>query len=157
MFAPANLDLNDEYLTIGILALLHSGEFERDPALADRCYDYLHRRPLMTSRGTYATALTAMALRDWNAQGNRRRIFECAQWLVENQGWDNSRKVWGYGQEVPGIGQAKKPGFEPPAGSAPLEVVRRGLVTTTNNLWDNSNTQFAVLGLHSAANADIKI
>ena len=57
-FAPTPLDLNDYYLTIGIFALLHAGEFERDPDLADRCTDYLLRRPLNTSHATYTTALT---------------------------------------------------------------------------------------------------
>ena len=38
------LDLNDEFQTIGIFALLHAGECERDAALAERCVDYLLRR-----------------------------------------------------------------------------------------------------------------
>src|SRR6266446_5885514 len=104
-----------------------------------------------------ATALTAMSLVDWNAQGTGQRILECAQWLVENQGSNNSRKVWGYGDEVPGIGQEKKAGFESPEEGLPLEVIRRGLIAAPRNGWDNSNSQFAVLGLHSAAHAGVKL
>jgi hypothetical protein len=154
-FRSSPLSLIDVYPTIGIFALLHAGEFERDPALAARCFDYLNRRPLNnTPAGTYAAALTAMALRDWDPQRNSSRVFECAQWLVENQGWDQTRKVWRYGDRVPSIGDAKKPGFPPPA-EGPLEVVHRGLVTAPRNDWDNSCSQFAVLGLHSAALAGI--
>jgi hypothetical protein len=158
---PFPSDFHDEYLTIGIFALLHAGEFERDPTLAARCTDCLLRRPLNTHKGTYATALTAMALRDLDRADPYRfshRVLECAQWLVENQGWDEARKVWSYGDRVPGIGEAKKPG-RPPAGETDveLEVVRRGLITTPSGVCDNSCSQFAVLGLHSAVHAGIKI
>ena len=92
-FGSSPLDFRDVYPTIGILALLHAGEFERDSVLADRCLDYLLHRPLSISTGTYANALTAMALRDWDPARNRQRVFECAQWLVENQGWDQTPGV----------------------------------------------------------------
>ncbi len=156
MFGKSPLDFRDVYPTIGILALLHAGEFERDPVLADRCLDYLLRRPLNISAGTYANALTAMALRDWDPARYRQRVLECAQWLVENQGWDKARPMWGYGDAVAGIGDEKKAGEEPAEG-LPLEVVRRGLVTKPETYWDNSNSQFAVLGLHSAVHSGIKI
>jgi len=156
MFGKSPLDFRDVYPTIGILALLHAGEFERDSVLADRCLDYLLRRPLNISAGTYANALTAMALRDWDPARYRQRVFECAQWLVENQGWDKARPMWGYGDAVAGIGDEKKAGEEPAEG-LPLEVVRRGLVTKPETYWDNSNSQFAVLGLHSAVHSGIKI
>ena len=52
--------------------------------------------------------LTDMSLRDMDRDLYGGRVFECAQWLVENQGWNESRKVWGYGDKVPGIGEAKK-------------------------------------------------
>ncbi len=156
MFGKSPLDFRDVYPTIGILALLHAGEFERDSVLADRCLDYLLRRPLNISAGTYANALTAMALRDWDPARYRHRVFECAQWLVENQGWDKARPMWGYGDTVAGIGDEKKAGEEPAEG-LPLEVVRRGLVTKPETYWDNSNSQFAILGLHSAVHSGIKI
>jgi hypothetical protein len=157
MFVPTSFEFQGEYPTIGILALLHAGEFERDPALAARCLDFLLRRPLKTSHGTYATALTAMALRDWDPQRFSQRVLECAQWLVENQGWDETRQLWGYGDKVPGIGEAKKAGSQPTPAGLPLEVVRRGLVAKPDRKRDNSNSQFAVLGLHSAVYAGIKI
>ena len=107
-------------------------------------------------RGQYANSLTAMALRDWDPSQVRQRVFECALWLVENQGWEKARPMWGYGDTVPGIGDDKKATDEPAEGR-PLEVIRRGLVTKPNTYWDNSNTQFAVLALHSAAHSGIKI
>ncbi len=166
---PDLADLKSPYPTIGILALIHSGEFERDPDLAARCIDFLMRRPLDADYGTYSTALTAMALRDIDPYRYRNRIFECTQWLVENQGWgDEERKVWGYGKPVPGIGEEK----EQEAGQnlfrekspnrrddkvAALEVIRKGLIAEPDLGWDNSNAQFAVLGLHSSANSGIGI
>ncbi len=156
MFSSSPLNLRDVYPTIGILALLHAGEFDRDSELADRCLDYLLRRPLNIGAGTYATALTAMALRDWDPVRYRERVFECAQWLVENQGFSPERLVWGYGDAVPGIGDEKKAASEPVEGLR-LEVVRRGLINKPESYWDNSNSQFAVLSLHSAVQAGIKI
>ena len=102
--------------------------------------------------------LTDMSLRDMDRDLYGGRVFECAQWLVENQGWNESRKVWGYGDKVPGIGEAKKTA-DPVLGNrkGPLEVVRCGLITMPGGYWDNSNAQFAILGLHSAASAGIKI
>jgi len=92
-FRARILNFREDYSTLGILALLHAGEIERDPALAARCLDYLQRRPLKTTYGTYATALTAMSLGDWDSPGTSQRILECAQWLVENQGANKSRGV----------------------------------------------------------------
>ena len=154
---PRPLDLRDEYPTLGVLALLHAGEFERDPALAEQCLDYLLRRRL--DSGTYSAALTAMALSDMDPFGQSRRILECGQWLVENQRWNTKQNVWGYGDSVPGIGELKKERITvvtaPEPGS--LEIVRRGLVQKPRDYWDNSCSQFAVLGLHSVAHAGIKV
>ncbi len=163
-----SLDLQNTRPTIGILALVHAGEFERDPTLANRCIDYLLRRSVNASRGTYANSITAMSLRDIAPQRYRSRMFECAQWLVENQGSDDTRKVWGYGDRIPGLAEPK-PLEKQPTGarsSVPnrrrkqptsLEVVRRGLISKPKGYWDNSCTQFAVLGLHAAVTTQIQV
>ena len=156
------LSLDGEYETIGVLALLHAGEFERDPALAERCLDLLLRRRLNTGNGTYANSLAVMALADWDPHAYAGRVFEYAQWLVENQGWHERRKVWGYGDAVPGLGEEKKEKQPPGNLVAPekgFEVIRRGLIKEFGNkdYWDNSCSQFAVLGLHAAAHAGIKL
>ena len=152
---------NAELPTIGILALVHSGELERDPALARRCLDLLRRRKLNTGRGTYANSLTAMALRDMGALRHRPRIFECATWLVENQNWDDERGVWAYGVPVAGFEDTKPPedrsARHTRARPSSMDVVRRGLATKPPDGWDNSNVQFGVLGLHAAAQARIGI
>ncbi len=159
------LSLHDEYPTIGILALIHAGELERDPALAARCVDYLLRRPLS---GTYDTALTAMALRDLDPYRYRQRIHEAARWLVENQRrTEGSLDAWQYGRGVPGIGEQKE---TPPTAvsviggipfgedeETPLEVKRQNLLEPPYGGYDNSCSQFAVLGLHAAAQSGIKI
>jgi len=162
-------NLREEYPTIGVLALVHAGEFERDPQLAKRCVDHLLRRRLHGSNGTYATSLTVMALRDIDPYRYRNRILECTRWLVENQGWENEeKKVWGYGREATGLGEekpaesAKKGLLQEPAKvrgkpEQLLQVVREGLVKQIDTAWDNSNAQFAVLGLHSAANSGVGI
>jgi von Willebrand factor type A domain len=157
------LDLSEERTTIGVLALLHSGELERNSALGARCLDYLLRRKLDTGYATYSTAITTMALGDLDPYAHPDRIFECAKWLVENQGWGKELKVWGYGDKVPGIGGVKNAIRQPLVGlAAPekgLEVIRQGLIKELRNpgYWDNSCSQFGVLGLHSAAHAGIKI
>jgi hypothetical protein len=163
----AQLRLHDgDYATIGILALIHAGEFERDPRLAEQCIDYLLRRPL---DNTYGTALVAMSLRDVDPYLYPERILECAQWLVENQGWGaEKRKVWSYGRKIPGLGEEKKvevQGKENQKRVAPirrkssgsLDVIRRAALTEPSDSWDNSCTQFGVLGLHSSAKSGITV
>jgi hypothetical protein len=145
--------------TLGILALAHAGELERDPALARRAREYLMRRALNDGYGTYITSLVSMALTDMGAMRNRARIYDCAKWLVENQGWaDESRRTWGYGDAVPGF-DAKPPAAagRGPSSPRPKDVVREGLVVSPNPGWDNSNAQFGVLGLHSASRARVGI
>jgi Mg-chelatase subunit ChlD len=150
----------DGHPTIGILALVHAGALERDPALARRCRDYLLRRALNETYGTYVTSITAMALCDMGALRNRARIHDCATWLVENQGWGESRnRVWGYGDPVPGF-DAVPPGAGGRAARAeprPRDVVRSGRVVAPRDDWDNSNAQFGVLGLHAASRARVGI
>jgi len=165
----SSLDLRSSYNpTPGIFALVHAGELERDPELARRLIDYLLRRGLNTSNGTYANALTAMALRDIDPYRYHARVYEAAQWLVENQGSGDAHKAWGYGAKVSGLGEAKEVESQPrrrqakrqstaPAKAPASEVVRKGLVAEPNGSWDNSNAQFAVLGLHSAVFAGIGI
>lgn len=140
--------------------------FHNREGLAEQCVDYLLRRPL---DNTYGTALVAMSLRDIDPYLYPERTRECAQWLVENQGWDHSkRKVWSYGKRVPGLGEEKK--IDPTGKEASkrpllarrktagsLEVVRQGLITDAGDVWDNSCTQFAALGLHSSAKSGIAI
>ncbi len=162
-------DLDDHYATIGVLALVHSGELERDPELRRRCIDYLLRRSLNAGYATYATSLTAMALRDIDPYRYRKRIFDCAQWLVENQGWEPEQyRVWGYGRAVPGLDAVEAPDLRGRVlrerqtdiraeRQQLLEVVRRGSVAELDSSWDNSNAQFATLGLHSAANSGVGI
>jgi hypothetical protein len=167
-FAADSLNTHNAHLTFGVLALVHAGEFKRDAALAQRCTDYLLERPLNSNVGTYAAAVTAMALAerlgqktddaraDLNAVRYRRRILECAQWLVENQGWGEDRKVWGYGDNVDEkkLSRVLKALEE----KRSLEVVRHGdLVEAATPNWDNSVSQFAVLGLRSAAQAGVKL
>jgi hypothetical protein len=155
-----DLEGDHEKPTIGILALVHAGELERDRELGRRATDFLRRRPLNGGYSTYATSITAMALRDLGARRHLARLHECATWLVENQGWgDDPQLVWGYGDKIPGFDDPKPPeAGRRPAGRPPTtEVVRRGLATERRPGWDNSNAQFAVLGLHATAQARIGV
>jgi hypothetical protein len=89
--------------------------------------------------------------------------------LVENQGGNTAEGVWGYGDKVSGIGDLKLSPPKPsssiavpsvaaaPRRSATLEIVRRGLISAPRDYWDNSNTQFAALGLHSTVHAGIGV
>jgi hypothetical protein len=103
---------------------------------------------------TYNVALCAMALEALDRTKYRSRIAQCAQFLVDQQAVNGQ---WGYGKLIekqpdltPKKGDPKKPGQT----EVVIDIKRQGKGPATG---DNSNSQYAALGLRACMAAGIGI
>ncbi|HYE98186.1 MAG TPA: zf-HC2 domain-containing protein [Planctomycetota bacterium] len=117
---------------------------------------------------TYNVALQAMILEKLDRVKHQVRIFHCAQFLTDNQ-WESGQ--WGYGKEtnlpdppkgVPSADRAKVATAAKKAGALNLDqkIVTLRLPVTKQALdlqsrGDNSNTQYALLGMRACHDAGI--
>jgi hypothetical protein len=145
-----------------LLALLHSGIKKGDP-LVDELLRSMLEEPLRT---TYRVALEAMILERLREASSRGRIFQCAQFLADNQ-CENGQ--WSYGQPTsyPDLamptsggppmepktsgnsGRAAPP--DPASGSWPAEGPRIQVKKQREGprSGDNSNSQYAAFGIRA--------
>jgi len=147
-----------------LLAMAHGGVSPTDPAFAG----LLERVLAMDLTSTYRVSLQAMLLEELDRVKYQPRIHQCAQFLVDNQ---DPEGHWGYGQPtqypesppVPvttptGTGEPRvvifadpEPGQKPP--------VRQRIPVKQNRILgrggDNSNSQYACLGLRACHDAGI--
>jgi len=147
--------------------LAHAEVPETDPVFAGLLKEMLER-PLQS---TYCVALQAMILEEIGRVKYQRRIWQCAQFLVDNQCQDGS---WCYGSPTiyanetssdggqrsdAGSGGVKKPGVrEFSTARVKPEVKTRLKVEKKrdgNASGDNSNTQYAALGMRACHDAGI--
>ena len=110
---------------LNALALLNAGVPESDPAV-NKAIAVLTKIP---NTQTYVVALKAMVYRYADSVKYKNELAGCAQWLIDAQ---LSTGTWTYN---------KMPGNANPAMAARMAGM----------MGDNSNTQFALLGLHEAA------
>ena len=113
---------------------------------------------------TYRVALQAMALQRLDAKKYKDRIAECAQWLVDTQCVEGE---WGYPGTLEDEKTLPKPSvIEPPKkevpkgsppGTEPVWVVRRRVKYDPKVKGDQSNAQFALLGLRACQESGIDI
>jgi hypothetical protein len=106
---------------LNALALLNAGVPESDPAVS-KAIANLTKIP---NRETYVVALKAMVYRYADAVKYKAELTDCAKWLIDAQ---LGTGTWTY-NKMPAAQAAK----------------------FANMIGDNSNTQFALLGLHEAA------
>ncbi len=144
-----------------LYALVKSGaRFQARPEFQRVLQQCLERR----LERTYRAAVLAMALEALDAPKYAGHIQNCAQFLIDNQS-DNGQ--WDYGQAVdlptPSLGPDR---VATPGGNAGEAVKPRGNTTTKKKLTrrgkgrddgDNSNTQYAILGLRSCEEAGFGI
>jgi hypothetical protein len=125
------------------LALLTSGVPRDDPGLTRALAAVLRHEPSGIAPGhrTYTVALHAMALAAADAEAYREQIARDAAWLVGAQ----LRSDRGVGQPLLWRGGAR-----PGGGSWTYHEGGSGI-------GDNSNTQYAMLGLNAAAEAGVAI
>jgi hypothetical protein len=153
------------YNEIVLYTLLHAGIPNSDPDLIKLLME-TRQKPLAH---TYGTAIRAQAFEKFDPVKLFEDIRQCGQFLVDNQGKEG---YWGYSKEVslpplpkvvftpdakvvtgPGAGAVK---HTPPA--ARNTSATRKLVLTRRD-WgqknDNSNTQYALLGIAACMAAGI--
>jgi hypothetical protein len=127
-------DMEGGVTALATLALLTSGVKPDDPTVA-RALDYLRTLP---PRKTYVVGLQTMVFAEARQKRDLPLIQRNADWLIRHGvGWqvDDQGRVVG--------GQLR--GWTYPAGIAPA------------NMADNSNTQYALLGLYAAKQAGATI
>ena len=103
---------------------------------------------------TYLTSLQAMILQELDAAKYQWRIAQCGQFLVDNQ-CENGQ--WGYGRpttlsgDIPTTGTKKNGRSTRPRRSIKIKAQRTGPAT-----GDNSNSQYAALGLRACLDARVQ-
>jgi hypothetical protein len=157
----------DDTNELVLYTLLHGGLPASDPALAGAVRAVVDREP----DRVYNAALGAMALARMDRAGYQWRIAQQAQFLVDNQ-CENGQ--WAYGSAVewdPRVtgewivqksglyGLKYPPGYhpapgKPASGGRKIAIRQRSRVTKTG---DNSNAQYAALGLRACVEADVQI
>ena len=150
-----------------LLTFAHAAVPETDPKVQELLQKLLEG-PLAS---TYEVSLLAMALEELNRVKYQARIFQCAQFLVDNQCKNGQ---WSYGKATPaalGTPTGVPPATATAAKSGAREftavekkekpkVQRKIPVTRTREgiaAGDNSNSQYAALGLRACHDAGILI
>jgi hypothetical protein len=141
---------------------VHAGIPESDPDFQKRLKQMLDG-PL---ERTYRVALQAMILEELDRVGYQQRIWQCAQFLVDNQ-CSNGQWLYGNPAELPkGVAS---PGKAPTPTVAKLDaeghrikpkVTRKLRAIKTRDgpaEGDNSNSQYALLGLRACFDAGVLI
>jgi hypothetical protein len=150
----SGLHTGQTYKELALYALLYAGNVGHDdPELAKLALDIgdddLYH--------TYGTAIRAQALQKFDAVKFQSFIRNCGQFLIDNQGQDG---YWGYSAKVE-LAKPTIPSLDPAkvasgAKAGAIVAVGAGRATTTKTIitrrgWgksnDNSNTQYALLGL----------
>jgi hypothetical protein len=147
-----------------LLTLIHADVPERDP----KVQELLTRVMAAPMQRTYKVALLAMCLEEIDRVKYQQKIRQCAQFLVDNQCQNGQ---WSYGEESQ-FANAGVPtgGNKPVVASAAKEVKPEAKVKpkVVNKIaiakqkegpatGDNSNSQYAALGLRACHDAGIVI
>jgi len=151
-----------------LLTLIHAGrDFvpENDPQLQQGLNAVLTNE--LTN--TYRVALAAMALEELDRVKYQARLWQCAQFLVDNQGANGQ---WTYGEPTPflkdvptgtpvkanvasGSGKRAALDFDPPGKRKPVRLIPVKKRRDGPASGDNSNSQYAALGLRACHDAGI--
>ena len=142
--------------------LIHAGVPESDPEFQRRLKGMLEG-PL---ERTYRVALQAMILEELDRVAYQHRIWQCAQFLVDNQCVNGQ---WSYGAptDLPkGVPTPAKPAvattakLDPDGRRLKPKVPRKMMARKTRDgppEGDNSNSQYAALGLRACFDAGVVI
>jgi len=157
-----------QYAELVLWTYVHAGVPESDPDFKHLFNDMMARK----LEATYCVSLQAMILEELDRVKYQPRIAQCAQFLVDNQCKNGQ---WSYGEpslfvddvrtggkrgvETPGRDKARA--FEPLLSSCRREkpkVVNKVVIKKKRELpidGDNSNSQYAALGLRACHDAGI--
>ncbi|HEX7899155.1 MAG TPA: prenyltransferase/squalene oxidase repeat-containing protein [Planctomycetota bacterium] len=153
---------NQQDLELTLLALVHGGVAPVDPAFADGLERALAQELAMT----YRVALLAMTLEEVDRLRYQNRIARCAQFLLDSQG-ENGQWSYGRATTYPSglpvdstdpreagqvvVFEEPKPGAKP-AVRQKIKVAQQRVLPAGG---DNSNSQYAALGLRACHDAGI--
>src|SRR6185295_18630238 len=143
-----------------LLTFVHADVPEKEA----KFQEYFQRAMAAKMERTYKVALLAMFLEELDRVKYQHKIRLCAQFLVDNQCQNGQ---WSYGEETPFVEGTPTTGNRPVAvATAPREagvkpkVVHRLTVEKRRNgppTGDNSNSQYAALGLRACHDAGITL
>src|SRR5579864_2827728 len=128
---------------LATLALLTAGEPADAPHVA-RGLNHLVQTGPEQLNSTYAIALQAMALAAADPDGYRPMIRHCVVWLERTQIRPDSGVF-------PGRGRMR------PFGNVPETAGSWNYTQNQGMIGDNSNTQYALLGLHAGSEAGVRV
>lgn len=162
-------DLEERKVTFGrdrehvlaALALVHSGAHKKFPEFDAHLRKFLASYKPENVDATYQIGLFCMLVEAYGDPTFLPQLRRSARWLIENQGPGGS---WGYGvamdEKLLGVAEEKKvlrvAGGRPLDGSDVAQPIARATPWEKGGDGDNSVTQYAVLGLHSASRSRIK-
>ncbi len=156
---PTGLVGGTDNLELVLYTLLHGGVSERDPDVQTMLKNLLALEP----QKTYNTALRAMVLEKIDRVRYQEEIWKCAQYLLDNQG---ATGQWGYGTPTTYGPMPKRVPTGTATGGRPKAVdfadksVRNRVAVTKKRdgaAADNSNSQYAALGLRACHDAGIDL
>ena len=149
-----------------LLTLIHAGMSEKNPVF-EKLLTSVLAQPL---EHTYKVALLAMCLEELDPAYYQPKIAQCAQFLVDNQATNGQ---WSYGRpteatksmptlgERPVASKEKKPAVlafgERGPKSVPKNVIVITQTKTGGERGDNSNSQYAALGLRACHDAKVRV
>ena len=155
---------NREMAELVLLAMAHGGVPPTDPSFAPLLTQVVE----MELTSTYRVSIQAMLLEEVDRVKYQARIHQCAQFLVDNQDADG---LWGYGKSTTYPQVVPVPTSTATGGDAPRVVifadpepgqkppVRHKIPVKQNRVMDrgtdNSNSQYAALGLRACHDAGI--
>ncbi len=144
-----------------LLTLIHADVPEKDA----KVQEYLTRALGAKMERTYKVALLAMCLEQLDRVRFQPRIRQCAQFLVDNQCQNGQ---WSYGEHDPFADSVPTPGGNPAVASGAKEVGMKEKPKVVHRVsverrkqgppsGDNSNSQYAALGLRACHDAGINL
>jgi hypothetical protein len=144
-----------------LLTLLHAG-VGADDAKVKELLNSVLTTPL---EKTYSVALQAVCLEELDRVRYQNRIAQCGQFLIDNQ---CANGQWGYGESTPAVagiaGEEGRPAAPTQAAANGKRVrpkVERKMPITRSRTGpatgDNSNSQYAALGLRACFDSGVTI
>lgn len=138
----------DRNIPLVLYTLLHAG-IDRENQKFQEYLQGLLGSPLET---TYTVAIQAMLLQELDAVTYQWRIAQCAQFLVDNQ---LKNGQWDYGEPtyIPVNSRAFRPTRKKGSTRISTRIIRIQPQRQKKGFGDNSNSQYAILGLRACMEA----
>lgn len=141
-----------KFVELTVLTLVHGG-YDRESAVFQDLLNAMLREPLET---TYRAALRAMVLHKLDPRKYQKQIAQCAQVLVDSQA-QNGQWCYGHAADLTGIPEPTEPRPAGKGTEAPLPKIAISKRAKGCPHGDNSNSQYAALGLRACIESGVVI